>query len=187
MIPYGRQTVDDDDINAVVEVLRGAWLTTGPNVELFERSVAAAAGTKHAVAVSNGTAALHCAMHALRVGPGDEVIVPAVTFVATANAAVFEGATPVFADVEADTLTIDVASVASRITSRTKAIVAVDYAGQPCAWDELNALAAAHGLPLVADGCHAIGASYKDKPVGSLASMTAFSFHPVKHVTTGEG
>ena len=187
MIPYGRQTVDDDDINAVVEVLRGAWLTTGPNVELFERSVAAAAGTKHAVAVSNGTAALHCAIHALRVGPGDEVIVPAVTFVATANAAVFEGATPVFADVEADTLTIDVASVASRITSRTKAIVAVDYAGQPCAWDELHALAAAHGLPLVADGCHAIGASYKDKPVGSLASMTAFSFHPVKHVTTGEG
>ena len=103
MIPYGRQTVDDDDVQAVVEVLKSAWLTTGPNVELFERSVANAAGSKHAVAVSNGTAALHCAMHALRVGPGDEVIVPAITFVATANAAVFEGATPVFADVEADT------------------------------------------------------------------------------------
>jgi len=129
MIPYGRQTVDDDDVQAVVEVLRGAWLTTGPNVELFERSVAQAAGTRHAVAVSNGTAALHCIMHALGVGPGDEVIVPAITFVATANAAVFEGATPVFADVEADTLTIDPRSVEARITSRTKAIVGVDYAG----------------------------------------------------------
>lgn len=187
MIPYGRQTVDDDDVQAVVEVLKSAWLTTGPNVELFERSVANAAGSKHAVAVSNGTAALHCAMHALRVGPGDEVIVPAITFVATANAAVFEGATPVFADVEADTLTIDVASVEARITPRTKAIVGVDYAGQPCAWEELHALAQKHGLPLVADGCHAIGASYKGRPVGSLAAMTAFSFHPVKHVTTGEG
>jgi UDP-4-amino-4,6-dideoxy-N-acetyl-beta-L-altrosamine transaminase len=187
MIPYGRQTVDDDDVQAVVEVLRGAWLTTGPNVELFERSVAQAAGTRHAVAVSNGTAALHCIMHALGVGPGDEVIVPAITFVATANAAVFEGATPVFADVEADTLTVDPRSVEARITPRTKAIVGVDYAGQPCDWDALRAIATKHGLPLIADGCHALGASYKGAPVGSIAAMTAFSFHPVKHVTTGEG
>lgn len=187
MIPYGRQTVDEDDVQAVVEVLRGAWLTTGPNVELFEKSVAHAAGARHAVAVSNGTAALHCTMHALGVGPGDEVIVPAITFVATANAAVFEGATPVFADVEPDTLTIDPRSVAARITPRTKAIVGVDYAGQPCDWDALRAIADAHGLPLVADGCHALGASYRGRPVGSLAAMTTFSFHPVKHITTGEG
>ncbi len=187
MIPYGRQTVDDDDIQAVVEVLRSSWLTTGPSVELFERAVADVAGTKHAIAVSSGTAALHCAMHALRVGPGDEVIVPAITFVATANAAVFEGATPVFADVEHDTLTVDVASVASKLSPRTKAIVGVDYAGQPCAWRELQALAESHRIPLVADGCHALGAVYNDRPVGSLAAMTTFSFHPVKHVTTGEG
>lgn len=187
MIPYGRQSVDEDDVRAVVEVLRGAWLTTGPNVELFERSVAAAAGARHAIAVSNGTAALHCIMHALGVGSGDEVIVPAITFVATANAAVFEGATPVFADVEADTLTIDPRSVEARITPRTKAIVGVDYAGHPCDWDALRAVASKHGLPLIADGCHALGASYKGAPVGSIAAMTAFSFHPVKHVTTGEG
>jgi perosamine synthetase len=187
VIPYGRQSVDDDDVQAVVDVLRGAWLTTGPNVELFERAVAEAAGAAHAVAVSSGTAALHCAMHALGVGPGDEVIVPAITFVATANAAVFEGATPVFADVEADTLTIDPRSVEARITPRTKAIVGVDYAGQPCDWAALKAIADRHGLPLVADGCHALGADYKGSPVGSLAAMTTFSFHPVKHVTTGEG
>ena len=187
MIPYGRQSVDEDDVRAVVEVLRGAWLTTGPNVELFERSVAAAAGARHAIAVSNGTAALHCIMHALGVGSGDEVIVPAITFVATANAAVFEGATPIFADVDADTLTIDPRSVEARITPRTKAIVGVDYAGHPCDWDALRAVASKHGLPLIADGCHALGASSKGAPVGAIAAMTAFSFHPVKHVTTGEG
>ncbi len=187
MIPYGRQSVDEDDVRAVVEVLRGAWLTTGPNVELFERSVAAAAGARHAIAVSNGTAALHCIMHALGVGSGDEVIGPAITFVATANAAVFEGATPIFADVDADTLTIDPRSVEARITPRTKAIVGVDYAGHPCDWDALRAVASKHGLPLIADGCHALGASSKGAPVGAIAAMTAFSFHPVKHVTTGEG
>jgi perosamine synthetase len=187
VIPYGRQSVDDDDVQAVVEVLRGSWLTTGPNVERFEREVAAVAGVKHAVAVSSGTAALHCAMHALGVGPGDEVIVPAITFVATANAAVFEGATPVFADVEPDTLTIDPRSVEARITPRTKAIVGVDYAGQPCDWSALRSIATRHGLPLVADGCHALGAEYMGSSVGSLAAMTTFSFHPVKHVTTGEG
>jgi perosamine synthetase len=187
VIPYGRQLIDDDDVRAVVDVLRGAWLTTGPNVELFERAVAEAVGAKHAVAVSSGTAALHCAMHALGVGAGDEVIVPAITFVATANAAVFEGATPVFADIEPDTLTVDPRSVEARITPRTKAIVGVDYAGQPCDWDALAAIAARHGLPLVADGCHALGAEYKGRFVGSLAAMTTFSFHPVKHVTTGEG
>jgi len=187
VIPYGRQSVDEDDVQAVVDVLRGPWLTTGPNVERFEREIAAAAGTKHAVAVSSGTAALHCAMHALGVGPGDEVIVPAITFVATANSAVFEGATPVFADVEADTLTVDPRSVEARVTARTKAIVGVDYAGQPCDWDALRKVATKHGLRLVADGCHALGADYKGSPVGSLAAMTTFSFHPVKHVTTGEG
>ncbi len=187
MIPYGRQSVDASDVEAVIEVLRSAWLTTGPGVESFERAIAATAGTEHAIAVSSGTAALHCAMHALRVGPGDEVIVPALTFVATANAAVFQGAAPVFADVEPDTLTVDVSSIEARITPRTKAIVGVDYAGQPCDWAALEALGRKHGIPLLADGCHALGASYMARPVGSLAALTTFSFHPVKHVTTGEG
>jgi perosamine synthetase len=153
----------------------------------LERAVAGFAGAGHAVAVSSGTAALHCAMHALGLGPGDEVIVPPMTFAATANAAVYEGAVPVFADVEPGTLLIDPKEVERRITPKTKAVVAVDYAGQPCDYDALRSIARKHGLRLVADGCHALGARYKGRKAGSLADMTVFSFHPVKHVTTGEG
>lgn len=187
LLPYGRQTIDDDDIQAVVEVLRSDWLTTGPKVEEFERALAAFTGTKYAVAVSNGTTALHAAMHALGLGPGDEVIVPAITFVATANAVVYCGGTPVFADVDPGTLLIDPADVARRITPRTKAIAAVDYAGQPCDYAALRSLAAQHGLKIVADACHAIGADEGGRPVGSLADLSTFSFHPVKPITTGEG
>lgn len=187
LIPYGRQAIDDDDIAAVVAVLRSDWLTTGPNIGEFEQALRAVTGSEHAVAVSNGTAALHAAMYALEVGPGDEVIVPALTFAASANAAVYQGATPVFADVEADTLLIDPASVRARITPRTRAIVAVDYAGQPCDYVALRAIADEHGLAIVADACHAIGGSYRGAPVGALADLSTFSFHPVKHVTTGEG
>lgn len=186
-LPYGRQSIDDDDIAAVTAVLRGDWLTTGPNVAEFEAKLAAVTGSSEAVVVSNGTAALHAMMAALEIGPGDEVIVPALTFAATANAVIYQGGTPVFADINRDTLLIDVADAAARITPRTRAIVGVDYAGQPCDWGALRAVSDRHGLALLADGCHALGATLGGRPVGALADMTAFSFHPVKHVATGEG
>lgn len=187
MIPYGRQTIEEDDIRAVVEALRSDWLTTGPLVEVFENKFANFVGARHAVAVSNGTAALHASMYALNIQPGDEVIVSPMTFAASANCVVFQGGTPVFADVDKDTLLIDPAKVEEKITKRTKAIVAVDYAGQPCEYDALNSLAKKHGLKVVGDACHALGGSYKGKMVGSLADLSAFSLHPVKHITTGEG
>ena len=186
-IPYGRQCIDDEDIAAVVEALRSDWLTTGPRVEEFERAFADAVGAREAVSVSSGTAALHAATFAIGIGPGDEVIVPAMTFAASANCVVFQGGTPVFADVDPETLLLSVDSAASRITSRTKAILAVDYAGQPCDYDALRGLADSRGLRLIADGCHALGGRYHDRQVGTLADLTAFSFHPVKHITTGEG
>lgn len=187
MIPYGRQSIDEDDIRAVVEVLRSDWLTTGPKVAEFEAEFARQVGSTEAVAVSNGTAALHAAMHALDIGPGDEVIVPAMTFAATANCVVFQGATPVFVDVDADKLLIDPDRVAEKITLRTKAVIAVDYAGHPADYDALTAIAKEKDIALVADACHALGAAYKSRPVGSLADLSTFSFHPVKHIATGEG
>ena len=186
-LPYGRPTVSEEDIEAVIEVLRSTWLTTGPRVKAFEAGVAAFTGAEHAVAVSNGTAALHAMMNAIGIQRGDEVIVPAMTFAATANAVVYQGGTPTFADVDPHTLLVDVHSVEERITPHTRAIVAVDYAGQPCDYDALRAIADRHGLRLLADGCHAIGATYRGRGVGTLAELTAFSFHPVKHITTGEG
>jgi perosamine synthetase len=187
MIPYGRQSIDEEDIEAVVKVLRSDWLTTGPKVDEFERAFAAYVGAEEAVAVSNGTAALHAAMYALRIGPNDEVIVPAMTFASTANCVVFQGGTPIFSDVDPGSLLIDISSAESKITSRTKAIIAVDYTGQPCEYDKLQSLADEGGLALVADACHALGGSYKGRSVGSLADLSVFSFHPVKHITTGEG
>jgi len=187
LLPYSRQSVSEDDIRAVVEVLRSEWLTTGPTVDRFERAVAAYAGAGQAVAVSSGTAALHAAMFALGIGPGDEVIVPAMTFVATANAVVYQGGTPVFADVEPDTLLLDPRKLESLVTSRTRAIVAVDYAGQPCDYRALRAVAAGYGLALVADAAHSLGARHRGQPVGSLADLPTFSFHPVKAITCGEG
>ena len=187
IIPYGRQWVSDEDIAAVVAILRGDWLTTGPTVQEFERRLADVAGTAEAVAVSSGTAALHAAMFALGVGCGDEVIVPALTFVASANCVVYQGGTPVFADVEPDTLLIDPDKVVAKITPRTRAIVTVDYAGQPCNYEALTDIAGRHGLPLIADCCHALGASYSGRAVGSLGLLNVFSFHPVKPITTAEG
>lgn len=187
MLPYGRQAISDDDIDAVTAVLRSPWLTTGPKVSEFERAFAAQTGARHATAVSSGTAGLHAAMFAIEVTEGDEVIVPAMTFAATANAVVFEGGTPVFADVEPDTLLLDVDSVSARITPRTRAVIAVDYAGQPCDYDRLRILANRHGIALVADACHSLGAVYHGRPVGSLTDLSIFSLHPVKHVTSGEG
>lgn len=186
-IPYGRQYIDDADVAAVAEVLRSDWLTTGPLVSRFETQFAEFVGAQHAVAVSNGTAALHLSILAAGIGPGDEVIVPALTFAASANCARYAGADVVFADVDERTLTVNPDHVAALITPRTRAIVAVDYAGLPADLDSLLALCNKHKLLLIEDACHAPGAEYRGRKVGSIAHMSAFSFHPVKHLTTGEG
>ena len=186
-LPYGRQCVDEEDIQAVAAVLRSAWLTTGPKVQEFEEAFAAKVGARHAVTVSSGTAALHAAAYALGIGPGDAVIVPAMTFAATANCVVYQGGTPVFADVSKETLLLDADRVEAAITPRTKAVIAVDYAGQPSDYDQLRALAARRRIRLVADACHALGGAYKGRPVGALADLNTFSLHPVKPITTGEG
>jgi perosamine synthetase len=187
VLPYGRQWIDDDDVAAVAAALRSDWLTTGPLVGRFEQAFAAAVGAREGVAVNSGTAALHAATFALGIGPGDEVIVPPLTFAATANCVVYQGGTPVFADVDPATLLLDPERVKAGITPRTKAIITVDYAGQPSYYDDLRALASRHGLALVADACHAPGGTDRDRPVGSLADLNTFSFHPVKHIATGEG
>jgi perosamine synthetase len=187
VLPYARQDIDEEDIAAVETVLRSDWLTTGPKVPEFETALAERVGARHGVAVSSGTAALHATMHALGIRTGDEVIVPAMTFAATANVVVFQDGTPVFADVDPATLLLDPSDTEVRITPRTKAIVAVDYAGHPADYEALRSIAERHGLALVSDACHALGARYRAQPVGSVADLTAFSFHPVKHVTTGEG
>jgi len=187
LLPYGHQWIDEADIEAVIQVLRSAWITTGPKVTEFEEAFAKFVGAKYAVAVSSGTAALHAAMYAIGIKPGDEVIVPAMTFAATANCVVFLGGSPVFVDVDPETLLIDPDQVEAKITPRTKAVIAVDYTGQPCDYDALREVADRHGLTLVADACHALGATYKGRLVGSLADLNVFSFHPVKHITTGEG
>src|SRR3954469_1583882 len=186
-LPYGKQEIGDADIKAVVEALCSGWLTTGPRVSEFEKAFAAQCGAAEGVAVNSGTAALHCAMRALNIQPGDEVIVPAITFAASANAALYEGARPVFADVEADTLLIDPVSVAMKITPKTRAIVAVDYAGQPADYEALHELVRGRGIAIIADACHAPGATYKGRSTGTLADISCFSFHPVKHLTTCEG
>jgi UDP-4-amino-4,6-dideoxy-N-acetyl-beta-L-altrosamine transaminase len=191
LLPYGRQSLDDADVQAVVEVLKSDWLTTGPKVGEFEERFAEWVGARHAVSFSSGTAALHGAAFAAGLGPGDEAITTPMTFCATANCILYQGATPVFADVSPDTLNLDPREVAKKITSRessrTKAIIAVDYAGHPAALDELGELAKAHGAILIEDACHALGAEFRGKRVGGIADMTVFSFHPVKHLTTGEG
>ena len=189
LLPYGRQSLDDADIRAVVEVLKSDWLTTGPKVGEFEERFAAWVGARHAISFSSGTAALHGAAFAAGLGPGDEAITTPMTFCADANCILYQGATPVFADVSADTLNLDPQEVSKKITSHTKAIIAVDYAGHPAALDELAELAKAQiQRPLlIEDACHALGAEFRGKRVGGIADMTVFSFHPVKHLTTGEG
>src|SRR6202140_1978634 len=189
LLPYGRQSVDDADIEAVVEVLRSDWLTTGPKIAEFEEQFAARVGARHAVSFSSGTAALHGAAFAAGLGPGDEAVTTPMTFCATANCILYQGATPVFADVSLDTLNLDPREVSRKISARTKAIIAVDYAGHHAALDELRELANGSGQQtlLIEDACHAMGAEYHGKRVGGIADMTVFSFHPVKHLTTGEG
>lgn len=186
-IPYGRQSISDEDITAVVETLKSDFLTTGPKVQEFEEKIAAYTGAKYAVAVANGTAALHVACLAAGIGAGDEVITTALTFAASANCVLYCGGRPVFADVDPDTYNIDPADIERKITEKTKAIIPVHFTGQPCDIDEIHRIAKKHGLLVIEDGAHALGAEYKGKIIGGLSDMTTISFHPVKHITTGEG
>lgn len=187
MIPYGKQTIDQDDIQAVVDVLQSDFLTTGPKIAEFEQTVADYVGAKYAVAISNGTSALHAACFAAGIGPGDEVITTPLTFAASANCVLYCGGTPVFADVDPKTYNIDPEDIQRKITDRTKAIIAVHLAGQPCDMGAIHSIAREHGLIVIEDGAHALGSVYKGKKVGSMSDMTTFSFHPVKPITTGEG
>lgn len=187
VLPYGRQSVSEDDIAAVVQVLRGDWLTTGPAVAAFEAEVGKLAGGHRAVSATSGTSALHMAYRAAEVGPGDEVVTTAMTFVATASTASILGAKVVFADVEEDTALLDPIAVEALVTERTKVIAAVDYAGQPADYDALQPIADRAGALVLADAAHSVGGSYHGRPVGDLADITAFSFFPTKNLTTGEG
>ncbi len=186
MIPYGRHSINDEDIVAVVAALKSDWLTTGPLVDTFELVLEKVVGAP-CITVSSGTAALHCAYAAIGLGPGDEVVTPPITFIATQAAAALFGAKIVFADVKSDTANIDPQAVEAAITPRTKAIVAVDYAGHPADLDELKEIANRHGIFLIEDAAHSIGSTYKTRPVGSIADITTFSFFPTKNLTTGEG
>src|ERR1700688_3992052 len=187
LLPYGRQSIDDSDVQAVVEVLKSDWLTTGPKVAEFEERFAVRVGARHAVSFSSGTAALHGAAFAAGLEAGDEAITTPMTFCATANCILYQGATPIFADVSPDTMNLDPDQVSAKLSSHTKAILAVDYAGHPAALDELGELAHRYGALLIEDASHALGAEYRGKRVGGIADMSVFSFHPVKHLTTGEG
>lgn len=187
MLPYGRQWLDEADIEAVIQTLQSPFLTQGPKIKEFEESVARYAGAKYAVAFSNGTAALHGACFAAGIGEGDEVITTPMTFAASANCVRYCGGKVVFADIAPDTYNIDVMKTKSLITTKTKAIIPVDFTGQPADLDEIMELARERRLVVIEDAAHALGAVYKGRQVGSIADMTMFSFHPVKHVTTGEG
>lgn len=184
---YGHQYIDEEDVRAVSEVLTSDYLTCGPKVDELERKLCELTGARYAVACSNGTAALHIAALAAGLGAGDELITTPITFAASANCALYCGARPVFADINPNTYNIDPKSVAEKINDHTKAVVAVDFTGQAVELDALLELCHAKGITLIEDGAHAIGTKYKGKPVGSIADMTTFSFHPVKTVTGGEG
>jgi len=184
---YGHQYIDESDIQAVVEVLKSDYLTCGPKVEELEKRLCALTGAAYCTAVSNGTAALHVACLAAGIKPGDEVITTPITFAATANAILYCGGTPVFADIDPDTYEIDPESVEKCITAKTKAVLAVDFTGAPCDYDALRSICRKHHLLLLEDAAHSIGTSYRGASVGSIADLTTFSFHPVKTITAGEG
>lgn len=186
-IYYGHQLIEDDDIKEVVNVLRGDYLTCGPNVDRMERSLERYTGAKHAVAVSNGTAALHCACIAAGIGPGDEVITTPITFAASANCILYCGGKPIFADIDPETYNIDPVSIEKCITERTKAVIAVDFTGQVVKAKEIREICDRYHLIFIEDAAHSIGSKYEEHMVGTLADMTTFSFHPVKTVTAGEG
>src|SRR2546425_814597 len=187
LLPYAHQTIEPDDLAAVTQALASDWITQGPTIARFERALAERAGVKHAVAVANGTAALHAACWAAGLGPGDEAITTPLTFAATANAVVYQGAQPVFADIDGSTLNIAVDAVKRVATGRTRALLPVDFAGLPCEYDRLVPLAREHGWIVIADAAHSFGGASGGRPVGALADMTTLSFHPAKLITTGEG
>ncbi|MDX2106525.1 MAG: UDP-4-amino-4,6-dideoxy-N-acetyl-beta-L-altrosamine transaminase [Candidatus Melainabacteria bacterium] len=187
LLPYGRQSINDRDLKHVSEILQSDWLTQGPEIERFEQAVAKYVGVKYAVAYSSGTSALHGAYYAAGLKANEEVLLAPITFAATGNAALYLGATPVFADVEPDTGNIDVKKIEQKITSKTKILVGIDYAGHPCDADELREIADKHNLTFIVDAAHSLGGKYKGKQAGRLADMSILSFHPVKTLTTGEG
>lgn len=186
-LPYGRQWLDEEDRQAVLDALHSDFITQGPKIGEFEQAVAAYVGARHAVAFSNGTAALHGACFAANIGEGDEVITTPITFAASSNCVLYAGATPVFADIDPKTYNLDPSAVRDKITPRTRAVIAVDYTGQPVDVDAFRRLCEEHRLVLIQDAAHSLGASWNGAKIGSLADMTMFSFHPVKHITTGEG
>lgn len=187
IIPYGRQSVTEEDIQAVVDVLRSDYLTTGPKVAEFEKKVADYVGAKYAVAIANGTAALHAACFAAGIGEGDEVITTPITFAASANCVLYCGGKPVFADINPKTYNISPKEIEKKITDKTKAVIPVHFTGQPCDMERISEIAKRHNLVVIQDGAHALGADYRGQKIGSIGDMTIFSFHPVKHITTGEG
>lgn len=187
MLPYGQQWIEEDDIRAVIEVLKSDFLTTGPKIKEFEENLAKYLDVRYAVAISNGTAALHAAYFAAGIGAGDEVITTPMTFAATANAVLYCGGKPVFADIDPQTYNLDPEGIKSKITAKTKAIVPVHFTGQPCDMDAILKIAAENNLTIIEDGAHALGAEYKGRKIGGIGAMTTFSFHPVKNITTAEG
>lgn len=187
MLPYGKQWLDEADIEAVVQVLQGDFITQGPAIEAFERKVADYAGARYGVAFSNGTAALHGACFAAGIAAGDEVITTPLTFLASSNCVLYQGGTPIFADIDPVTYNIDPRQIEQKLTPRTKAIIPVDFSGQPAEMDRIQEIARQHNLIVIEDAAHSLGAEYQGRKVGTWADMTMFSFHPVKHVTTGEG
>jgi dTDP-4-amino-4,6-dideoxygalactose transaminase len=186
-LPYALPQFGDEEKRELLDALESGWITTGPRVERLEGDLAVAVGAKHVACVDSCTAALHIALASLDLKPGDEVVTSPLTFCSTVNSIVHAGGTPVLADVEPDTLNLDPARVAERITPRTRALLPVHYAGHPCDMDALKALAAKHGLIVIEDAAHAVGASYKGRPVGSIGDMTCFSFYATKNLTTAEG
>ena len=186
-IPYGHQWIDEEDIEEVVEVLKSDWITTGPKIEEFETALCKYIGCKYAVAVNSGTSALDIAVQALNLPAGSEIITTPFTFVATSNAVLYNNLKPAFVDIEKETRNINPEEIRKKITEKTKAVIYVDYAGHPCDIEEIKDIAEEHDLYLIEDASHAIGAEYKGRKVGNFADMTVFSFHPVKHITTGEG
>lgn len=187
MIPYGRQTIEEEDIKAVVETLKSNFLTTGPKVEEFEKKISEYIGCNHAIVVCNGTAALDLAVAALQLPTESEVIVTPFTFMASANCIIYNNLTPVFCDINEDTLNINPTEIERKVTSKTKAIICVDFAGRPCEMNKINAIAKKYNLYVIEDAAHALGSEFQGKKVGNWADLTTFSFHPVKTITTGEG
>ncbi|CAI8714902.1 UDP-4-amino-4,6-dideoxy-N-acetyl-beta-L-altrosamine transaminase [Bacillus pseudomycoides] len=186
-LPYGKQSIDEDDIQAVINVLKSDFITTGPTIKQFENQVAAYVGAKYAVAFSSGTAALHGACFAAGISNDDEVITTSMTFAASSNCVLYQGGVPVFTDIKSDTYNIDPNLIKDKITNKTKAIIPVHFTGQPVELEKISKIAQEYNLTVIEDAAHALGATYKKKKIGSISDMTMFSFHPVKHITTGEG